>query len=330
MHLLISNSHNPFWNLAVEEYLLKTNKYECPIVFLWRNENTIVVGRNQNLLAEINLEAAEKDQVKIVRRNTGGGTVFHDLGNLCFTLLAKKQNLSSTEVFRQCLNPIINLLRYEGLDVAFSGRNDLEIDGFKISGNAQLQTQTKTLSHGTILYDVELTKIQKYLHVNPLKLKSKKVKSVQARVKNIKNFLPDSWTIEQFIEKVALSYTKNFQTQELFLDSEDLKIIDQLVEQKYLTWEWNFGKNESFQTTCENYWPGIGLIQASLNTQDGLIVDLKFQGDFIGSYSSKIISKSLEGKKFRVETIETIPSSLLQNVFGENMNHEKLIELLFQ
>ncbi|ATZ16235.1 lipoate-protein ligase A [Entomoplasma freundtii] len=333
MHLLISRTNSPYHNLATEEYLLTSNKYPCPIVFLWQNENTIVIGRNQNILAEINLDPVENDLVNVVRRNTGGGAVFQDLGNLCFSLIAQKNKeaaLSPNKVFEECLTPVITLLQNQGLNVKFSGRNDLEIDGAKISGNAQLQTPTKTLAHGTILYDVDLNRLEKYLNVNPLKLQSKKVKSVRARVINIKNLLPVPWTMETFINNLAISYAKNDEVQEIVLDDEDWLNIDQLVAKKYSTWEWNFGKNQSFMSEKEVYWPEIGLIKASLDTDDGIIKDLNFEGDFLGSLSIGLVTKCLIGQKLNSDTIRLVPLPLLQDVFGEAMTHEKLVHLLFQ
>ncbi|ATZ16738.1 lipoate protein ligase A [Williamsoniiplasma luminosum] len=331
MKILFAKTNSPYFNLATEEYLFNSEKYQPPIVFLWQNQNTIVVGKNQNTFAEINLINAQKDAVNIVRRNTGGGTVYQDLGNLCFSLLISNQNESSTEVFEKSLQPILDLLRSLGLNANFKGRNDLEIDGAKISGNAQVKNSTKILSHGTLLFDVDLPKLGKYLNVNQVKMESKKIASAPARVTNIKPLLKDNLGIENFIKMIAKQYSQA-NVEEFILDAEDLKAIEELETNKFKTWEWNFGKNETFSSVKTEYIPQIGLIEIGMNVDKGIIKSMHIFGDFLGTLGTQGITEKLIEKKYDRETIKNELTKIknINEIFGADIDIENLVNLILK
>ncbi|WP_031542485.1 lipoate--protein ligase [Mesoplasma photuris] len=331
LSLLISNITDPRYNLATEEYLTYTKKIKNPIFFLWQNNNTIVVGRNQNTFAEINLEQAQKDEVNIVRRNTGGGTVYQDLGNICFSsIFFKDDKSSSQDNFKKSLEPIIQFLKSKNINAQFSGRNDIEVDGKKISGNAQLKTSERILEHGTLLYDVDLSKLKNYLNVDRTKMETKKISSVVSRVTNIVDLLNEKSDVNSFKNDLKEFYKNSEEVEEITLNNNDLEKIEELVVKKYSNWEWTFGKNGTFNKMNKIYIPGFGLIEIDIQTEDGIIKDIKFYGDFMGYHGTEKLEADLIGKNYSIPVIrEILESSNLIEVFGDNVDINQIQELIF-
>ncbi|AUF83248.1 lipoate--protein ligase [Mesoplasma syrphidae] len=328
--LIVSRQTNPYWNLACEEYLTYNKNFKTPIFFLWQNQNTIVVGRNQNAYSEINIEKANANEVTIVRRNTGGGTVYQDLGNICFSLIVENDQKSINENFQRTLNPIVDFLRDKNLNASFSGRNDIEIDGFKVSGNAQLKTNDRVLQHGTLLYDVDLAKINDYLIVDRTKMESKKIASVSSRVANISALLNETKDLKKFINDLKNSYLKNQDVEEINLSSEDLAVIDKLAKEKYSTWEWTFGKNASFAKTTKVYLPNKGLLEIRFSTSEGYISNIKFYGDFLGYLGTENLEKLLIGQKYEKDAITNVIRHInMAEIFGDTFEIDDITNLLF-
>ncbi|WP_027063447.1 lipoate--protein ligase [Mesoplasma seiffertii] len=330
INLVVSKHTNPYWNLACEEYLTYNKNIKTPIFFLWQNQNTIVVGRNQNAYSEINIEKANANNVTIVRRNTGGGTVYQDLGNICFSLIVENDQKSINENFQRTLSPIVEFLRSKNLNANFSGRNDIEIDGFKVSGNAQLKTNDRVLQHGTLLYDVDLSKINDYLIVDRTKMESKKIASVSSRVANISALLEEPKDLEKFISELKDYYLKNQDIQEIELTPEEVAIIDKLAEEKYATWEWTFGKNTTFAKTAKVYLPNKGLLEIRFTTSEGYITEIKFYGDFLGYLGTENLEKILVGQKYEKATITNVIRHLnIAEIFGDTFEIDDITNLLF-
>ncbi|WP_342268424.1 lipoate--protein ligase [Spiroplasma endosymbiont of Aspidapion aeneum] len=328
INLIVSDSYDPAKNLAIEEFLTSKFITKDPILFIWQNENTIVVGRNQNTYAEINVQAALNDDVKIVRRNTGGGTVFQDLGNVCFSLIVNNDKNYSTN-FELLLKPIINYLKQKGLNANFHGRNDIEIDGYKVSGNAQLQNKLKVLQHGTLLFDVDLSKIQKYLNIDKEKIKHQKVKSNIARVANIKKLLDDigiKIDIKQFIDEVIKSYTISEEINKIDYD----KNIVQELEKKYNSKDWVFQKNSDFDYTSKKYLENKGMVEVNIKIYNGIVEMIKFYGDFLGYKGTEELEQSLKNKKYEYDNLKDIFLRFdLKKIFGENFEANDLLSLCF-
>ncbi|PPE04826.1 lipoate protein ligase A [Entomoplasma ellychniae] len=331
INLIISKTNDPSYNLALEEYLTYHFKTNDPILYIWQNANTIVVGRNQNTYAEININEAMKDNVHIIRRNTGGGTVFHDMGNVCYSLIVNNDKNTETS-FADVLKPIIKYLQSENLNANFSGRNDIEIDGYKISGNAQLKSKEKVLQHGTLLFDVELPKILKYLNVDPEKIKHQKVKSKPARVANIKRLLTDinkDVSLEAFIEGVIKSYTVNEEVKWIKLNSNQQDIVTNLWENKYKLREWTFGKNEDFELSKKAYLETKGLLEIKLNIDKGNISKIKIYGDFLGYEGTEELEKHLTNISYDYQQIKNVLNDFdLKQIFGEAFEIEDILGLI--
>ena len=237
--LLINNTNtNAYFNLAMEEYFLKNTNED--IFLLWQNENSIIVGKNQNTLSEINYDYVKENNIKVVRRLSGGGAVFHDLGNINFTFISCNDNSFSD--FKKFTMPIVEALKELNVHAEFSGRNDLLIDGQKFSGNAQYNYKNKVMHHGTLLFSSEINDLSNALKVKPSKFQGKSVKSVKSRVTNISSHLDKEMTVLEFKDYLMDFINKRDENSHFYeLNDKDIESINKLVEEKYSTWEWNFG-----------------------------------------------------------------------------------------
>ncbi|WP_026389807.1 lipoate--protein ligase [[Acholeplasma] multilocale] len=331
INLVVGTSNDARFNLATEEYLVYKKKFKDPLFFLWQNANTIVVGRNQNAFNEINVLKAQEDNVTIIRRNTGGGTVYQDMGNICFSSIVENNNLSSSQNYQRTLAPIIDFLNQKGVKAYFSGRNDIEVDQMKISGNAQLKTQDKILEHGTLLFDVDLSKLPKYLNVDKTKMESKKVASVGAKVTNIKHLLNEPLEIEEFTKQLITHYVKGDEVNLIELNDEDIMHIKHLVSEKYSNWDWTFGKNAEFKKKNKVYEPHLGLIEVNFDVVDARITKVKFYGDFMGYQGTEKLERALVKCLFTEHDIQKVLNKFkVKNIFGPNFKEQDIIDLFFK
>lgn len=299
MKLIYNENTNPYFNLAMEEYFLKNATGD--IFLLWRNENAIIVGKNQNTLAEINYDYVKNNNIKVVRRQSGGGAVFHDLGNINFTFISCNENSFSD--FKKFTMPIINALKGLGIDAEFSGRNDLLIDGKKFSGNAQYNYQNKVMHHGTLLFSSVINNVSDALKVKASKFEGKSVKSVKSRVTNISEHLNQPMNVLDFKDYIMDFVAKSDENNTLYnLSEEDIYNINKLVEEKYSTWDWNFGNSPKYSLSNELKYAG-GHIEFNLNVEKGIIKNIKFFGDFFGKDDVSFIEDKLIGIKHDEESI---------------------------
>jgi len=326
MLYIYNKNTNPYFNLAAEEYVLKEFQEEC--FMLWRNEPSIIVGKNQNTLAEINLDYVRQHKIPVVRRLSGGGAVFHDLGNLNFTFIVN-EDVSSFSDFRRFTQPIIDVLRKLSINAEFSGRNDITIDGKKISGNAQYYYKNRILHHGTLLFSSSITDLSAALKVRPVKFEDKGVKSVSKRVTNISEHLKEPITIEQFIDLIMNHIREQTGGREMYeFTQEDIKKIEKLVKEKYSTWEWNFGTSPDYSFKNEKKFTG-GTVEVNLNVEKGIIKDIKIYGDFFGKYDVSEVENLLKGVKHSEEEIRKVLSNIGMNDYFANITVDNLIEVMF-
>ena len=237
-----NNNNSPHFNLALEEYLVKN--FNEDFFMLWRDYPCVVVGKNQNTLSEVKIDYIEKYKIPVIRRLSGGGAVFHNLGNINFTFISNKSD--SFNDYKKFTKPIIDVLNKLGVKAEFSGRNDITIEGKKISGNAQYEYKGRVLHHGTLLFSSTSQDVSKFLKVKESKFKDKAVKSVNARVTNIQSHLKQQMNIEEFIN-ILLDHVSSLEgAKEYKITEEDINNINKLMEEKYLKWEWNFGKSPKY------------------------------------------------------------------------------------
>lgn len=299
--LLINNdSTNPYFNFALEEYLLK--KTDKDLFRLWMCDPCVSVGKNQNTISEINSDYVRKNSIPIVRRQSGGGAVFHDLGNLNFTFISCNNNSFSD--FKRFTQPIIDLLKTLGINAEFSGRNDLLIDGKKFSGNAQYNYKNKVIHHGTLLFSSQISNLSNALKVKPIKLESKGIKSVKSRVTNISEHLDKPMNISEFRDLVMnYVFSLNSNNSYFNLTEKDIENVNKLSKEKYSTWEWNFGNSPNYSLVNELRYIG-GTLEFHLNVSKGFITDIKFFGDFFGKKDISNVEDLLIGVKHEEESLK--------------------------
>lgn len=330
MKFIENNSIDPHYNLAFEEYIFKHLESDEDFVLLWRNGPSIIVGKNQNTIEEINLEYVKENNINVVRRVTGGGAVYHDLGNLNFSFITKPKSNDLID-FQTYNVPIIKALQKLGVNCQLSGRNDLTIDGRKFSGIAQSIIKGKVLNHGTLLFDSELDALTKALNVKRDKIESKGIKSVASRVTNIKTYVIDDVDVLRFKELLLKSIFEYFnEPVEVYeLSDEDKKNIQKMVDERYGTWEWNFGNSPKFNYSNYKRFDG-GCIDVRLHIENGKIESCKIFGDFFGKGDINILEKALIGNRYDIEDVkESIKNVSIEEYLGR-ISRQELLELLFK
>lgn len=288
-----SNGFDPHKNLALEKHLMDiTQPGEC-LLYLWQNQNTVVIGRNQNAWLECRTSLLEEEGGTLARRLSGGGAVFHDLGNLNFTFIMCKEDY---DLDKQ-LAVIQKACEYAGIKAEKSGRNDLLADGRKFSGNAFYQNQTHAYHHGTIMVDVDRDKLGRYLSPPKAKLEAKGVSSVRSRVVNLKELSPEL-TIDGMKEHMrkAFSEVYGMEASALELDEAGLKAVDELRTQ-YGTWEYLYGAPLPFTFQCESHFPW-GHVQLQLDAKDGIIKTVKLYSDAMDWDLPGLVEAALCGCRF--------------------------------
>jgi lipoate-protein ligase A len=327
--MLIIRRHNtdPCFNLATEEYVLKEISEDS--FMLWRNEPSIIVGKHQNTLAEINVDYVKQNNIKVVRRLSGGGAVFHDLGNLNFTFTMKSEDENMIN-FRKYTEPILEVLQNMGIDARFEGRNDLTIGGKKFSGNAMHIWKNKVLSHGTLLFSSHIPDLSAALNVDPLKFQDKAVKSVRSRVTNISEHLTEPMDVLQFADLIQDHIAGKYPDARFYdLTKEDHRKINELVRSKYETWDWNFGYSPTYNFKKILRTEKSGTIEFDLDVHDGIIQKIRIYGDYFGKYDTEEIEVALTGVEHKEEAIRKALIKFDMNDFISHLKTEELIAGLF-
>lgn len=319
--ILFSEFTSPAFNLACEEYFL-TDKNE-EFLLLWRNSPSVIIGRNQNAHSEINLQYVKDNNIAVIRRLTGGGAVYHDLGNINFSYVL---NSDSFVDLKTQLEEIIRFLKSIGLDAEFSGRNDIIADGYKISGTAQVSKKGRSIVHGTLLYSADLTVLTKALNPNPLKLKSKGISSVRSRVSNISDLLKSETNADGFFNKLYSCMLENENCEKYDFTESDIKNITKLKENKYDTWAWNFGDAPKF-TIEKSVLSECGLLTANYTVKNGLIEDIKFFGDFNSLGDISDLEKLFIGLSSNPELLRKQIRNIDFESFIQKAKHEDFLKL---
>ncbi|KPN13162.1 lipoate--protein ligase [Bacillus australimaris] len=328
--LFIDNEqhYDPMINLAIEEYCLKYLDPEETYLLFYINQPSIIIGKNQNTIEEINTKYVEDNGIKVVRRLSGGGAVYHDKGNLNFSFITKDDG-DSFHNFKKFTEPVIKALEKLGVKAELSGRNDIMADGRKISGNAQFATRGRIFSHGTLLFDSEIEHVVSALNVKKEKIESKGIKSIRSRVANISELMDQKMTTEEF-RKILLSYIfdTNGDVPQYHLTEKDWEKIHEISRDRYQKWEWNYGRSPKFNLQHSKRFPA-GSIDLRLEVKKGMIQDCKIFGDFFGVGDIADIEKKLIGQQYDRKTISDVLEDMdMRHYFG-NVSKEDFLDLIY-
>lgn len=334
MLYIIDTCTDPYWNLAAEEYLLK--EFNKPVFRLWRNENSIIVGHYQNTVAEIDINYVKEHNIKVVRRLTGGGAVFHDLGNLNFTFIEDKiPGEDAAAMFRRFTAPILEALNSLGVKAYLEGRNDLLIEGRKFSGNAVCIHKNRILQHGTLLFSASMANLSAALKVRPEKFTGKSVQSNRSRVTNIGEHLqymnPDNNMDIIAFKKYLGDYICSKYPHGIILynySQKDIDIIGKMRDEKYALDSWNFGKSPAYSYGKVAKLTG-GVVEVYLNVEKGIITQLHIFGDYFFTKPTEEFVQSLIGTKHTYQALEKkIAETDLQAYFS-NISSDELLSVFF-
>lgn len=320
-----NNSTNPYFNFALEYYLInEKNLPENQIFIFWRTEPTLMIGKYQNTLEEINEKYVKEHNINVVRRITGGGTIYTDMGGWEFSFITKGK--ADQIDFYKYITPIIEALRKMGVAAEFNSRNDLVIENKKFSGNAQCMSSGYTLHHGSLLFDTDLEQMVRCLTVDDYKIISKGIKSVKERVTNIAEHLPEPVDGLKFKELMVKSIM-NFSDKEYKLTEDDFTRINEIAKEKFESWQWNYGKSPKFNISKIGRFEG-GKIEFKLDVNKGIIESCNLYGDFFGTVDIAKLCDVLLGCEYNKESVKTaLEKQNLEHTFY-NISFEELIDVI--
>lgn len=328
MIYIVNNSNDTSYNIAFEEYCFKKLLNHNKIFLLWINKPSIIVGKYQNTREEINEEFVKENGIEVVRRISGGGAVYHDYNNLNYTIISNEEKGTGFD-FKSLSMPLIKTLEELGVKATFTGRNDVEIDGQKICGNAQAYVNGRIMHHGCVLFNVDLSVLSKALKVSKDKIESKGVKSVRARVTNILPYLKEKITVNEFADKLLEYMKKEFPEMiEYKMTEEDLKAIKEIQNKKFSTWDWNYGKNPTFNIERAKKFSS-GRIQIYAQIENNIIEGIKIYGDFFGNNPNlEEFEKHLQGIKYTRENVKNKLKEISFNDYFAGFSLDELAEAI--
>ena len=327
------NNYDASLNIALETYLVENRLVDEPILLFYINDPSIIVGRNQNTIEEVNQAYVEEKGIRVVRRMSGGGAVYHDRGNFSFCFI--KDDDGSFRDFASFTQPVIEALHKMGAKGAeLKGRNDLLIDDKKFSGNAMYAKNGRMTAHGTILFDADLDEVTRALKPRKEKFESKRIKSVRSRVTNIKPYvLPEyqKLTTEEFRDLLLLEIfgvERREQVKELKLTDEDWNKVRAIQAERFGNWDWNYGQSPAFAIQMSRKFP-FGFVDFRFNVEQGVIKEVKVYGDFFGLGDISDVEDALVGVRFEREAVKQVFENLDFNKYFGRVTSEEILALIF-
>ena len=314
-------------NLATEELVFDRLPEGKTLFMLWQNRSAVIIGKYQNTLAEIDLPYVREHGIQVVRRLSGGGAVYHDLGNLNYTFIQQAQDPTRLDLSLFC-QPVLRTLRELGVPAELNGRNDMSILGQKFSGNAQYMRRGKVMHHGTILFDSDLSVVSRALRVDPEKIRAKGVKSVRSRVTNVRPHLARDLSLPEFRSRLLENILRETPGEPWALGPEELDAVERLRQERYGSWEWNFGSSRECSILRRRRFEGCGTVEAQIEADRGRITELRFSGDFFSLEEPELLARRLIGRRMeRADLLEALAGTEVSRSFL-GLDAESLAELL--
>ena len=326
MRYLKNPSTNPYYNMAFDEYCLESLPIDEPVFFLWQNKPAVIVGYNQEVNTEVNLDYLKEKGIDLVRRVTGGGAVYHDLENLNYTIVGRSEDLERD--YPEYAALMMKALQALGVPATLSGRNDILVDGKKVSGFAKRVCKNRLMVHGTLMYNVDVDVLTHVLNPSTTKLQSKGIASVRSRVTNLCNYLPELSDIQAFKNRLEEILSNNYSDAEYKLSETDLANIQQLTDKKFATWEWNYGRSPK-ATLVHSARLACGTVEIHLTLAENRIASCRFGGDFLGNLPASDVEKALTGIPYEINEIRKCLSKLEISRYFDRVSADNLLEMMF-
>ncbi|MBR1577032.1 MAG: lipoate--protein ligase [Bacteroidales bacterium] len=317
MRFLKNPSTDPWYNMSFDEYCLEQYPSNDPFFYLWRNRPSVIIGLNQNAYSEVNLAYLEEHGIRLARRVTGGGAVYHDLQNLNYTIVGREATP----------RPVVEALRALGVPAELTGRNDIYVDGRKVSGYARRVWHEREIVHGTLMYDVDLDTLTRVLDVPGSKLEAKGIASVRSRVANLKDFLPQFSSLDGL--QAALQEILAGGDGELPFGEERRAAVQRISDGKFSTWDWIYGRSRqadivrSARLAC-------GTVEVRLSLDHGCVTDLAFGGDFLGGLPAERLAERLHGLRFDRQTLLATLAAEDTGRYFDGVSPDELTDLIIK
>lgn len=327
LYYLDISTTDPRYNLALEQYVFDSLPRGHSFFLLWQNDRAVIVGKHQNTYAEVNAQYVREHGLYVVRRLSGGGAVYHDLGNLNFTFICDLVPSEAIDYKKFCV-PIVDTLKEFGVQAEFTGRNDMTICGKKFSGNAQYIRRGRVMHHGTILFSSDLSAMAQALHVDAAKLRTKGIRSVSSRVTNISEHLASNVPLSTFRSALLTHILRTCPSAPYLLTGQDCSAVQALCQNRYATWEWNYGVSPECTIRKHRWVEGCGEVDAYLTIEHGLISGAKFYGDFFNLLDPGDLAARLIGVCPDREGISAAIQGLSISQYFIGLGREDFLELL--
>ena len=327
--LLVENkeSTDPFINLAIEEYLLRHVQVAETLLLLYTNEPSVIIGRNQNVFEEIDPDYVKANGLHLVRRLSGGGAVYHDLGNLNFSFIS--QGKEELHQFAKITGPVIRALNELGVAAEFRGKSHIFAAGKKISGNAQYATGGRLLSHGTLLFDSDLDALRRALSPRQVEIESRAVQSLPSPVINILELLSRPMNMGEFKRAISRGITGRNEGPTYPLTPDDWRLIHQISAERFRGWEWNYGRSPKFTVQKREHFPS-GELNARIEVKGGRIHSVRIKSDLVSEQESERLAERLIGVRYEQESLEEKVSELMgSGAYIAGLENDELLSLLY-
>ena len=318
---------DPAFNLAAEQYVFDNLPKDRMYFMLWQNDNAIIIGKFQNTAAEINAPYVEQHGIKVIRRLSGGGAVYHDLGNLNFTFIADAGDIEKLNMRVFC-EPIAKALASFGVNAEINGRNDITISGKKFSGNSQYIKDGRVMHHGTIMFDSNLSVVGEALKADTAKIAAKGIKSVRSRVTNIKPCLAEDIGLEEFRNRLLSCIIAGNDAHEHVFDEKETEEINRIKEERYDTWEWNYGKSPECSIIRSKRIEGCGRIETYISTDHGLVSGISFKGDFFSAKDPSQFEERFIGRRADRSGFSEALKDVDLNSYFSGIEYDSMLSLL--
>ena len=323
MRFLTNPCTDPHRNMAFDEFCLEQLPLDEPVFYLWRNRPSVIIGLNQNAYGEVNLAFLEEKGILLARRVTGGGAVYHDLQNLNYTIVGRSNDLERD--YPGYMHYVVEALRRLGVPAELSGRNDILVDGRKVSGYAKRVWHDRLMVHGTLMYDVDLQTLSQALTVPGSKMEAAGIASVPSRVANLKDYLPRFRSLDQLQE--ALQEMLAAGDTEVTLSPAQVAEIDRIAREKFATREGNLGRSPLTSFSRSGKF-ACGTVEAHFTVTRGILTELRFGGDFLGDRPAAELAEVLTGCAYAPEVLGPRIAALHPSRYFDGLSAEALTELL--